>query len=67
MSYSLDGIYNNTVWAIDSHTAALSKLQEQAAQYGAGMAPIQISNQVDQEEQIIEDIEAELSELEASG
>ncbi|MCK5564100.1 MAG: hypothetical protein KAJ07_02545, partial [Planctomycetes bacterium] len=31
MSYSLDGIYNNTVWAIDSHTAALSKLQEQAA------------------------------------
>lgn len=31
MSYSLDGIYNNTVWAIDSHTTALSKLQEQAA------------------------------------
>lgn len=31
MSYSLDSIFNNTSWAISSHSLALSKLQEQAS------------------------------------
>jgi flagellar hook-associated protein 3 FlgL len=31
MSYSLEAIYQNSIWAITNNTAALAKLQEQAA------------------------------------
>ncbi len=47
------------------HNTNLNKLLEQAAQHGAGNEPIYLLNQTEQEKQYIEDIEAELRELEA--
>ena len=46
------------------HQTNLNKLREQAAQFG-GMEPIHLSNQIDREARIVEEIEAERKELEA--
>ncbi len=47
------------------HYANLNKLQEQAAAYGAGMAPLQLQNSIDNEQRAVDEIEDTLAELEA--
>lgn len=50
---------------LTQYYANLHKLQEQADQYGAGMAPLILLNQIEQEERYIEEIETELQTLES--